>query len=127
MAKRCRDCTLWYWKYNDRSDPKLPSRNIKWEFGIPYILLSEGSLFWKGHSFHLAFLIFGLDYITDIGCGKSIKFGFKKWFWHFSINRGWTITIYIGFSWLRYMNWSIRRSFKKMTPGQRQEFKDMLK
>ena len=73
---------LWTWKWNDMSNPKVPNRDIKWEFGVPYILKARGSVFGfhDGRSFHIWFLFFGIDFITDVSCGKVNRIRFSKWY-----------------------------------------------
>jgi hypothetical protein len=113
--------------YNDQSNPKIPSRNIRWEFTIPFFLHLEGSLFWPGHSFNIRFLIFGFHYITDVHCGKYVRTGFRKWFCFFEVFYGWNAGISIGVSQTEFMSWKIRRLASKLSPERKAEIREILK
>ena len=102
------------WTWNDMSNPKIPSRNIKWDFVLPFILSMSGSLFWPGHSFQIIFFsLFGFDYITNVFCGNRFESGFKKWFWYINFGRGWNATFYIGISKTAFITHSLRRLMRK--------------
>lgn len=102
------------WKYIDESNPEVPSRHIRWEFKIPFVLKLDGSLFWKGWSVGGRFLIFGFDYITDVHCDKNkVRIGLQKWFIHASMFNGWCFTLFFGVAYLEYMTWRIKRMDKK--------------
>ncbi len=117
---------LWTWKYNDMSNPKVPNRDIKWDFGIPYILDAKGSIFGfhGGRSFHIWFLCFGIDFITDVSCGKVNKVRFWKWYISFVLRRGWSFEFHIGIDRMRVQDWKMKRFYKKLTPEQ---FSDVRK
>ncbi len=112
---------LWQWKYNDMSNPKVPNRDIKWEFRIPYLLKAAGSIFGfhGGYSIHVWFLCVGFDWITDVSCGKVNKIKLWKWYIDFVIRRGWSLEFYLGIDKHRFMDWKIKRMLKKMTPSER--------
>jgi len=114
------------WKYNDMSNPKVPSRYIKWEFKIPFILKTDGTLFWKGWSFGCRFLIFCLHYITDVSCGRRLKIRFEKWFCYLDFSYGWSFTIAIGLPRIEYMSWKTRRILRK-NPEIAKELATLLK
>lgn len=101
------------WKWVNRSDPKVPNRRITWQWEIPYIIYVSGSLFWEGFSFGITTPLGGLDYITNVSCGRSVEWGFRKWFFYFVFNWGYSAGIYIGFSRLQYIMRSLRVSMKK--------------
>ena len=101
--------------YNDQSKPEIPSRNIKWEFSFPFLLSMNGSLFWKGHSFNIRFLVFGFNYITNVHCGKYIHAGFMKWLWHITAYHGWSFSFIIGVSQAEFLDWKIRRIVKTLS------------
>ncbi len=105
---------IWHWKYIDLSPNN--GRDIKWEFGIPYLLKASGSLFRPGFSFHLWFLCFGIDWITDCSCGKVNRIRFWKWYISFILRRGWSFEFHIGIDRGRISDWKIKRLMRKMTP-----------
>ncbi len=107
------------------SNLKVPNRDIKWEFGIPYILRARGSLF-QGFSFHIWFLCFGIDFITDVSCGKVNKIRLWKWYVSFVLRRGWSFEFHIGIDRMRIHGWKMRRFYRKLTPDQFQGIKKRL-
>ena len=123
---------LWTWKYIDNSKPEVPNCDKKWEFSIPYLLKSNGSVFGVngGFSVHARFLCFGFSFITDVSCGKVTKIRFYKWYAALIIRRGWSCEISIGIDESDIRWWYIRRKLKKMTVQERTEFvkemKDLL-
>ncbi len=118
---------LYRYKYNDMSDPDVPNRDIKWEFWIPYILKVNGSLF-SGYSIHIWFLCFGIDWITDCGCGKVNKIRFWKYYISFILRRGWSFEFHIGIERYRVSDWKFKRQLKKMTPEKAEEtIKEIIK
>ena len=106
------------WKWNNMSDPKIPSRNIKWSWGIPYCISVDGSLFWKGFSFGVWTPLMGLSFISNVFCGKSVRMGFQQWFLYITCNHGWSASVYFGYSRLKHLEMQIRRMMKQ--PKQRE-------
>ena len=123
---------LWTWKYIDLSNPEVPNRNKKWEFSIPYLLKSSGSIFGfnGGFSVNIRFLCFGFHFLTDVHCGKVRKLYFKKWYITLVIRRGWSCEISIGLDKSDILSWRVDRILKKMTPEERachiETLKEML-
>ena len=108
---------FWTWRWVDLSNPNIPSRDIKWEFVIPYILRLSGSLF-CGYSFAIKFLCFGFHFITDVSCGRVFKCRLEKWYLHFIIRRGWSCEIGVGIDRMDIHDWKMGRLYKRMTPEQ---------
>lgn len=111
---------LYTWKYDNMSDNKVPNRDIKWDFGIPYLLKMSGSIFGfhGGFSFHIWFLCFGIDFITNVSCGKVNKIQFWKWYISFILRRGWSFEFHIGVDRMRVHDWKMKRFYKRLTPEQ---------
>lgn len=120
---------FWYYKCDDISNPKVPNRDIKWEFGVPYILGVNGSIFGfhGGFSFHIWFLFFGLDFITDVSCGKVNRIQFWNWYISFILRRGWSLEFSIGIDQTRFNHWKMKRDLRKMTPKQFSEAAEKLR
>lgn len=119
---------LWTWKYKNESDPKIPSRYIKWEFKLPYVLKLKGKLLWKGHSFSISIPLISVYYMTGTPCGK---------FWSIHkeaiyFNPIWygakgVLSIALGIPKSKLMDWKIARMMKKMKPEERNEIINQLK
>lgn len=118
---------LWAWKYKDESDPKIPSRYIKWEFKLPHLLRLKGKLFWKGHSFSISIPLLSVYYAVGTPCGgfwgihKEITYFSAIWY-----GKKIVISVALGIPKSRYMDWKIARMIKKMKPEQRTEIINKL-
>ena len=115
---------FWTWKWYDgsrKADPK--TRDQKWEFAIPYVLKANGSIFsfHGGFSFHLWFLCFGIDWITDVSCGRVFRIRPSKWYLSLVIRHGWSLELYIGVDRVRISDWQVRRMILKGGPEKLKE------
>ena len=121
---------FWIWKWYDGSRKENPrTRDQKWEFAIPYVLKANGSIFGfhGGFSFHLWFLCFGIDWITDCSCGKRVYIKPWKWYLSLVIRHGWSLEFHIGIDRGRVSDWRIRRMIMKAGPEKLEEVISRLK
>lgn len=117
---------LWTWKYVDTSNPDVPNRMIKWDFGIPYLLKISRSRwgFHGGGSVDIWFLCFGFNLTRGCHCGKVTKFHWWHWYLSLVIRRGWSSEFRLGIDRGNVTDWRVKRMLKKMTP---QEFDEHCK
>ena len=115
---------FWTWKWYDGSRKANPrTRDQKWEFKIPYILDSKGSIFGfhGGFSFHVRFLCFGIDWITDCSCGKRVYLRPSKWYISLIIRHGWDLEFHLGLDAVAIRWWNTLRIIKKGGPEKLEE------
>ena len=113
------------WKWTDLSPEN--GRDIKWEFNVPYVLAASGSLFRSGFSFHIWLLCFGVDFITDVGCGKVFRVRPWKYYISFILRRGWSLEFHVGIDRIRISDWKVRRMMKNATFEERLAVIDRLR
>lgn len=115
------------WTYDDKSDPKIPSRCIDWCLNL-FIFQAKGSIGWKCWTLHLTlFKLFSLGLYSNLGCGRSVSVRFVKWGLAAQLSFGWRADIFLGVSQLMLTHWLLRRAIRRMTPEKRSQFQENLR
>ena len=117
----------WTWRYEDKSNPAIPSRHTEWAFTIPFILAVEGGAGWDCYFLSAQFLVFGFELHWGLHCGRGIRYRLQQWGVSVSASNDWMVSIFLGISRATVTTWRIHGSIRKMTPEARAEFRGMLK